>query len=357
MGFRASLVLLAIVAVFAPSSSLKCNGVIDTPKVIEEDVDFSSSFCTLRDVTVKGSVIGNAGAVLVTEGTVTILGSVLLNTDAGATLGGNLDIHGELNVQGPIGKNPVNGIDKVVVGNAVINKVVISNMGAVSFNGSHVGSVEMLSGTSGLITLDSTIGNGGISMLNQANGRMNLQGTEVIGPVKISEVQDLTFGASSSQNTRTELQGGLFVKQASGIIRASETRFEGSKLEITEFNGVVGMGDIGIPDTTIQRLRGTLQMLLGLEGSLKILDSTGAFEIVIAPSSKGPVEIKNSHATGSLQLAGVLGDIAVIGNQGFHLTVTDNIGRVLIVGNSLQSLKCTENVITGNATGQCDLSK
>lgn len=178
MSFQLRVTFLALCASLTVCSALKCTGVLDSPNIIEEDVDFSVSFCTLRGVTVKGSVIGIGGAALVSEGAVTILGSVVLVTEAVAILGDNLEIRGEFNVQGPIGKNPRDGIDKVMVGRATINRVVIRNEAFVFLNGSDVGGVLITaiegSGARGLRTRS-----GGRTILNQKGGILNLQGTNV----------------------------------------------------------------------------------------------------------------------------------------------------------------------------------
>lgn len=119
---------------------------------------------------------------------------------------------------------------------------------------------------------------------------------------------------------------------------------------------------MGIPDTTIQRPNGTRNWQVGVDSSLKILESTGVIKMITIFPSIGPVELKKSPFTGFVDLKRISGDVKVIGNEGFDLSVIDNTGGVLIERNTLKSLKCSGNVpppivldnaVTGEVTGQC----
>lgn len=130
-------------------------------------------------------------------------------------------------MQGATGRNPRNGIGEVVVRRATIRKVVIRNEVFVTLNESEVDSVLMTAtegpGARGVRTIRGAMGSGGITMINQRFGSINVRGTNVTGSVKISGSVGNQFRNDSWGFVPTQLLGGLFVEHSSGSVQASRT--------------------------------------------------------------------------------------------------------------------------------------
>ena len=90
-------------------------------------------------------------------------------------------------------------------------------------------------------------------------------------------------------------------------ISAPETPFEERKLEVKNFTGDVSMGDMGVLDTTFQRLDGSLSLIVVPEISLKILDSISMVQSATSLPSTESVELRISKFTGNIKLNAIQG--------------------------------------------------
>lgn len=369
-------IYLAISALLVASvqSTIICDGVLDSPKVINSDVKVGDS-CLIRDVTITGSVDATGGPNFGIEGIVTIYGNVDISSNAPSVLTGKLKIAGTLRVAGP-------AVHRVGP-QATVGRLVVESFAVAYLNGT-AGSV-FVTDSANLIVYDGTVTNGGITMAN-GNG-MTLYGAVVNGGIKI---RDSTGGLSSYAGTRFgSVRGDISIERTTGNVFMSETRNMEGSLRVRDLTGNVGLGDIELVNPLFQNVSGTVDLSAFIRKGLRIFDVAGevslrfcsvlgetqvsrAASVVVEKcnftsnrttisSVAGSIQITKS-TDASLDLFNNRGSVLLEDNDISDVRLFSNVGGVSLINNKFDDLNCVNNVppptgsansIENPAFGQC----
>lgn len=344
------------------------------------DIDVNGGSCTLNGVTVTGSVSVSNGGSLVINGASQISGSV---TADGA---GNVEISGTTSVLGAVEFRNSASSAISVIGDSDITSLIVSNSGDVVIGGT-VGSFSVLS-SSAISVAGGNITGGGL-LVEQGNGDITLCGASIGGSVSVIETTGSLLAQQSVSCAPSTIIGSVLIEKSTGDVRLTGASLSGGDLSIVEVMGTVELVSASLSDLSITGSSGPVTfdqvitdsdvIVNGLEGSFSISGSTFSGDVSVENNADVSITT-SSFGNESVSLKLNSGPVTFSGNQEVSVSVeecdsvtftdntitgaslTKNTGGVSIVGNTIATLSCVDNIpaptgsaniVTILASGQC----
>ncbi len=337
--------------------------------------------CTLRDVTIHGSISVTNGGSLKTVSSVTVAGSIRAFKSGAILLDGKLKVFGGVTVMDTnrtvvVGRNADIHVFSVA---SVLNVMVYGRM--TSLSASNSGYIEV-SGAS-------ILGGGIVRRAGFAD--LKVCASTITGGISFNEVRGDLLAVAGPGCLASDITGSIIVGKGSGDVRIVGNKLRRSDVIVGEQTGNVFLHNATVSDMMMQRVTGNINfdgllsrsdgIVAMTEGNVTISRSRFRGDFMIS-RNMGVWLDKNSFGFDSVQVVQNRGVVHITNNRNLSINVMENDGvvftandvrvaeisknrvKTVMRSNKFASLNCADNVpgptgaanyVTVSATGQCAL--